>query len=94
MSTLLDVFTWWPWSPERGPIRQVQHLQEAPGLVTLSWRTDVPCPTRIGRLDGSDLYRDKAHRQRHRVTLTGGPGYVERIEIRANDMRKAIEIVF
>lgn len=94
MGALLDAFTWWPWTADHGPIRNVERKPEAPGLVTLTWRTLEPTATLLARTDGTELYRDDAPRTSHRVTLTGISGFVENIDILAEGGHSTIEIRF
>jgi hypothetical protein len=92
MTALLESMTWWPWPV--GPIRNVRHQSEAPGMVTLRWRTPEPVPTLLARPDGSPLFHDEQARTEHQVTLTGWAGRCEDIVIRAGRETRRVAVAF
>ena len=94
MTALLESLSWWPWTPELGPIRNVRHHAEAPGMVTLRWSTEDAVPTRLSRTDGTPLFQDDDPRTDHQVTLTGWAGMCEDIVILAGRDERRIAVSF
>lgn len=94
MTVLLEALTWWPWNARSRAIHHLTRSRQAPGLVTLGWRTDEPCPTVIERPDGTVLFRDDAARDRHSVTLTGNVGHREVVVIRSVGAERTTEVAF